>query len=145
VESSLNLGVIVQDQQIHFEYLIRSCVGSKRDFIVNQLKALSALIHAKYQIFGSYDAWEYNSQSKIRDVVVKVFKEKYKKEPEIKAIHAGLECGILGGKMGDGSDMVSIGPNLFDVHSPDEKMDIKSAQNTWESLLEILKLTKDFY
>ena len=92
-------------------------------------------------ISGEYPAWEYNPDSKLRDIMVDVYKEMYGEEPKIEAIHAGLECGVFCGKI-DGLDCVSFGPDLPDIHTPRERMSIASVQRVWKYLLEILKRIK---
>jgi dipeptidase D len=90
---------------------------------------------------SDYPEWQYNPDSKLRTLFEKVYKEKFGKEPEITAIHAGVECGLFGEKM-EGLDMISIGPNLYDVHTPEEHMSISSTQRTWEYLVAVLKEMK---
>ena len=87
---------------------------------------------------SDYPAWEYKSDSQLRKVCVDSFTNVYGHEPEVTSIHAGLECGILAGKM-PGVDMISFGPTLESVHTPDECMNVASVERTWEYLLEILK------
>ena len=87
---------------------------------------------------GDYPAWEYKKDSVLRDTMVRIFKEMFGKEPEVVAIHAGLECGLLSEKL-PGLDCVSIGPDMHDIHTSREKLEIASTHRTWEFLLEILK------
>ena len=87
---------------------------------------------------GEYPAWEYKADSKLRDTMVKLYVDMFGKEPEVVAIHAGLECGLLGEKL-PGLDCVSIGPQMHDIHTSREKLEIASVERTWKFLLEILK------
>ena len=87
---------------------------------------------------GQYPAWEYKADSKLRDTMVKIYQDMFGKEPEVVAIHAGLECGLLGEKL-PGLDCVSIGPQMHDIHTSREKLEIASVERTWKFLLEILK------
>ena len=87
---------------------------------------------------GEYPAWEYKADSRLRNTMVDIYKRMYHKEPEVLAIHAGLECGLLGEKL-PGLDCVSIGPQMHDIHTSREKLDIASTGRTWDFLLEILK------
>ena len=88
-----------------------------------------------------YPAWEYKKDSRLRDVMVEVYKDQYGKEPEVQALHAGVECGILSGKI-DGLDCISYGPNMYDIHTVKERLSISSVQRVWEYTLEILKRLK---
>ena len=87
---------------------------------------------------GDYPAWEYKADSKLRDVMVKTYVDMYGKEPEVVAIHAGLECGLLSEKL-PGLDCVSIGPEMHDIHTSREKLGIASTERLWKYLLEVLK------
>ncbi|HCQ91172.1 MAG TPA: aminoacyl-histidine dipeptidase, partial [Clostridium sp.] len=90
---------------------------------------------------SDYPEWQYEPDSKIRDLCVETYKEITGQEPKIDAIHAGLECGLLKEKMAD-VDMISFGPNLYDVHTPQEHMSITSVQNVWEFIQKLLKNMK---
>ena len=87
---------------------------------------------------GEYPAWEYKTDSRLRDVMVKIYTEMYGREPKVLAIHAGLECGLLGEKL-PCLDCVSIGPQMYDIHTSRERLDIASTERTWKFLLEVLK------
>ena len=87
---------------------------------------------------GHYPAWEYRKDSKLRDLMQDTFKEMFGKEPHVGAIHAGLECGLFLDKY-PALDMISFGPTLQGVHSPDERMLIPTVQKFWDHLLDILK------
>ncbi|MCT4612733.1 MAG: aminoacyl-histidine dipeptidase [Clostridia bacterium] len=142
VESSNNLGIMRRDgDNIYFSNLTRSSSDEK----MQEIKEMDMKIVEKYKVeidFNSeYPAWEYKKDSKIREVFKNVYKDMYGKEPLVKAIHAGLECGIFAGKMKD-VDMVSFGPDMFDVHTPDEKLDIKSAVRMYECLINVLENVK---
>ena len=91
-----------------------------------------------YSETGDYPAWEYVSDSRLRDTMVKVYREKFGKEPQVVAIHAGLECGLLSEKI-EGLDSVSIGPEMHDIHTSRERLGIASVERTWNFILEILK------
>lgn len=90
---------------------------------------------------SSYPAWEYAEKSPLRNLMTDAFQEIYGKYPKIETIHAGLECGIIADKI-PGLDAVSIGPDLTDIHTPNERLNIASAKRTWEFLLEALKKLK---
>ena len=87
---------------------------------------------------GEYPAWEYRADSHLRDVMVKTYADMFGKAPEVVAIHAGLECGLLSEKL-PGLDCVSVGPQMHDIHTSREKLEIASTERTWKFLLEVLK------
>ena len=94
-----------------------------------------------YEDFGEYPAWEYKKESKLREIFAEVFKQEYGKEPKMEAIHAGLECGLISEKM-PGLDIVSIGPEMHDIHTPKERLSVESTIRVYkflEKLLEALK------
>lgn len=142
VESSVNLGVIVtNDSAVEFQSSIRSSVKSLKYGILNQAKMVAKLLGAELTAFSDYPEWQYNPDSKLRALFERVYREKFGKEAEITAIHAGVECGLFGEKI-EGLDMISIGPNLYDVHTPDEHLSISSTMRTWEYLAAVLKEIK---
>ena len=87
---------------------------------------------------GEYPAWEYKADSPLREIMTEVYMEQYGRKPAVEVIHAGLECGLLSGKL-DGLDCVSFGPDIVDIHTTREKLSIPSVQRTWKLLLEVLK------
>ncbi len=142
VESSINLGVVkTNDCGIEIVSSIRSAVSSKKEFIMQQVENYINSIGGNIEFRGSYPAWEYNEKSLIREQCVNVYKEMYDKEPEIQIIHAGLECGLFSEKMPN-LDLISFGPNLYDIHTPDERASISSIDRTWKFLLNLLKTLK---
>lgn len=142
VESSTNLGVVETDSKsIIFKNATRSSVGTLKDKIVKETSDIAEILGAKCEIVAPYPEWQYNPQSQIRELCKKVYKDVTGEEAKIIAIHAGLECGLLGEKI-EGLDMVSFGPNMFDVHTPNEHLSISSTMNVWKLLLEILKEIK---
>ena len=142
VESSTNLGVLTTvDNKVIFDSAIRSSVPSLKEEIVLRSKTIVELLGGDFSTTSDYPAWEYNPNSKIREICQNVHKEMYGKEAEIVAIHAGVECGLFNEKLGN-LDMISFGPNLYDVHTPDEHMSISSVRNCYEYLKAILKEIK---
>lgn len=142
VESSTNLGIIsIQNNEIHYDSAVRSSVRSLKDEISNKTKLMAETFGAEIEFTSDYPEWQYKPDSKIRDICVKIFQNMYNKKPEIVAIHGGVECGLFREKFGD-MDMISFGPDLFDVHTPNESMSISSVERTWEFLVEILKEIK---
>jgi len=142
VESSLNLGVLEQsDESIKLTISARSSVDSIREGIARALEALAELVGATSARTGEYPAWQYEEDSKIRDLCVSVYKEVTGHDAQVRAIHAGLECGLLREKLPH-TDMISFGPNVHDVHTPDENLSISSVANTWAFLTAVLAKSK---
>jgi dipeptidase D len=142
VESSLNLGVIsTHKDSIEFISSIRSSVRSLKNELYNRLVVTAKLNGGSVVTESDYPEWAYNPDSKIRAIFEDVYEKMYGKKPRVTAIHAGLECGLFAEKFGQ-MDAISFGPNLYDVHTPNEHMSISSIQRTWEYLLEILKSVK---
>ena len=142
VESSTNLGVLTTvDNKVIFDSAIRSSVPSLKEEIVLRSKTIVELLGGDFSTTSDYPAWEYNPNSKIREICQNVHKEMYGKVAELVAIHAVVECGLFNEKLGN-LDMISFGPNLYDVHTPDEHMSISSVRNCYEYLKAILKEIK---
>ena len=142
VESSTNLGVLTtNDNTVEFDSAIRSSVPSLKEEIVLRSKTIVELFGGEFMTTSDYPGWEYNPDSKIREICQKVHKDLYGNEAKIVAIHAGVECGLFNEKLGN-LDMISFGPNLYDVHTPDEHMSISSVRNCYEYLKAILKEIK---
>lgn len=142
VESSVNLGVVVTtDSAVEFQSSVRSSVKSLKYSILNQARVVAKVLGAELEAFSDYPEWQYNPDSRLRALFQRVYKDKFGKEPEITAIHAGVECGLFAEKM-KGLDMISFGPNIYDVHTPNEHLSISSTQRTWEYLLAVLKEIK---
>lgn len=138
VESSCNAGVLkTTDNEVNISCSIRSSVISKRTFLIEQVKVVAELIGARFGERGKYPAWEYKKESVLREKTMKVYKEMFGKDPEITAIHAGLECGLFAEKI-EGIDMISFGPNIYDAHTPDERMSISSVSRSWEFFKKLL-------
>ena len=138
VQTSLNLGVVRLEENLNMTFAVRSSVNQEKRDLLDKLKALAEFNGALYSETGDYPAWEYKKDSVLRDTMVEVFTRMYGKTPEVVAIHAGLECGLLSDKL-PGLDCVSIGPVMHDIHTSREKLDIASTRRTWEFLLEVLK------
>ena len=123
---------------LELTFAIRSSVNQEKLDLAQRLEELAKFYDAEVSHKGDYPAWEYKKDSVLRDTMVQVYKKLYEKEPQVVAIHAGLECGLLGEKL-PGLDCVSIGPEMHDIHTSREKLDIASTARTWEFLLEVLK------
>lgn len=142
VESSTNLGVIANNEEnFVFEFATRSSVKSLKDDLNNRMTLLCNKLGVKLDLMDDYPEWEYAKDSKLEKICVDTYEEVMGKKPEIVAIHAGLECGLLLDAI-KGAQAISIGPNLFDVHTPNEHLDILSTKRTWKYLVAILKNIK---
>ena len=138
VQTSLNLGVMKLEEELTLTFAVRSSVNQEKWDLLKRLEDLAAFHGGTYSQMGVYPAWEYKKDSRLRDTMVRIFGQMFGKEPEVVAIHAGLECGLLSEKL-PGLDCVSIGPNMHDIHTSREKLEIESTRRTWEFLLEVLK------
>ena len=137
-ETSLNMGILVLDEDFHTDHSVRSSVNADKDALLQKLREMTEALGGTYSQRGEYPAWEYRAESPLRDTMVRVFREQYGHEPEVMAVHVGLECGMLGEKL-PGLDCVSIGPELNDIHTSREKLGIASNLRTWNYLLAVLK------
>jgi len=117
----------------------RSSVDSECDDIADRVRAMISAAGGRHEFKHDYPGWDPNPESEILKTARKAYSALFGNEPEIKAIHAGLECGVIGKKF-DSIDMVSFGPELADVHTPGEKMKIDSVEKTWKLLVEILRI-----
>jgi dipeptidase D len=138
VQTSLNLGVARLDENLRLTFSVRSSVNQEKEELLQQLRDLAAEYQGSYSQMGEYPAWEYKEDSKLRDTMVEVYRNMYGKEAEVVAIHAGLECGLLGEKI-EGLDAVSIGPEMHDIHTSRERLGIASVGRTWDFVKEVLK------
>jgi dipeptidase D len=141
VETSTNLASVKSDSEgkiIAIACLMRSSVDSAKEILATRIDAVFSLAGAQVDFSGAYPGWQPNMASPILKTMQSVYQQKYGKVPEIKAIHAGLECGILGGTYPHW-DMISFGPTIRFPHSPDEKVNIASVQKFWDFMVETLK------
>lgn len=142
VETSLNFGILQMEEEVlSMRFSVRSSVKSAKYALTDRLISMIEFMGGICEIDGDYPAWEYKRDSALRNIMVDVYREQYGKDPEIQAIHAGLECGILCGKIQD-LDCVSMGPDISDIHTTSERLSIHSVQRVWNYLLEILKRCK---
>lgn len=138
VETSLNMGILkLKEECLFTQHAVRSSVTSKKYYVANQMTALAQSLGGKVVCKGEYPAWEYKQESVVRDRVVELYREMYGKEPVMEGIHAGLECGLLAGKIKD-LDCVSLGPDILDIHTPAERLSIASTKRVYEFLLAFL-------
>ncbi len=138
VETSLNLGILkTEGGKVFIDQSVRSSVESSKKVLINKLLTIGGLYGAEITVSGEYPGWKFRQHSELRDHMVEVYKKLYGRDPEVMAIHAGLECGILSEKI-EGLDCISIGPDMQDIHSAKEKLSVKSTANVWEYLKAVL-------
>lgn len=139
VESSNNMGVIsTLEDKVVIENAIRSSIKSLKDMLSRQMELIAESLGASWSSSGEYPAWQYRKDSYIRDLFASTYKELSGKQMEIEAIHAGLECGLFYELLGD-IDMVSLGPDMWGVHAPGERLSIDSVERTYNILVEVLR------
>lgn len=139
VETSTNLSKVeVAGGKASVQFLTRSSVESARDELSRKIESIYRLAGATVGHAGAYPGWKPNAKSKILDQMKSVYQELFDKQPKVSAIHAGLECGIIGGHY-PGMDMISFGPTIKHPHSPDEKCHIPSVKLYWQYLVKVLE------
>lgn len=142
VESSNNLGVLEREGNlIRLTNAIRSSVKSKKQELNEIMALISEAVGGKNYTTADYPEWPFKVESPVRELMKTVYRDQTGQDLKVDAIHAGLECGFLKEKVGD-IDMVSIGPNLHDVHTPNEKLSIGSTERVYNFLCEVLKRLK---
>ena len=142
VETSCNLGIThLKEDILSCVTNVRSSVGTEKDALGEQIRYLTEFLGGEYLTEGEYPAWEYLKDSRLRPLMMEVYKEMYQKEPAVEVIHAGLECGIFYESI-PGLDCISIGPDMKNIHTSEEKLSISSTKRVYEYLLEVLKRIK---
>lgn len=139
VQTSLNMGIVKMDaDSFTMTFSVRSSVNQEKVDLLKKLEDLAGMYGAEFSSTGDYPAWEYRAESVLRDTMVAQYRQMYGQDPQVVSIHAGLECGLLGQKI-DGLDAVSIGPQMHDIHTNRERLEIDSTRRVWEFLLAVLK------
>jgi len=141
VETSLNLGIMKYnepEQELCLEFSVRSCVESAKQALIGKVSAVTELAGGSVSVSGDYPGWAYRTDSPLREKMVAVYEEMYSKKPELMAIHAGLECGILAAKI-EGLDCISFGPDMKNIHTTEETLSISSTKRVWEYLVKLLE------
>lgn len=142
VQTSLNNAIIEEKNDVvEITASVRSASSSSLREILNILSAIAKRTNGKAEEKGQYPAWQFDQNSKIREKAVKVYEELFNKKAEVSAIHAGLECGLLKEILPD-TDMISFGPNLYDVHTEKEHLSISSVDRVWQFLIKLLEELK---
>lgn len=138
VETSLNLGVLkLTEAGLEADYALRSSIEHSKLFLRDRVDMITRAFGGFCEFSGDYPGWEYKAVSPLRDKMIRVYEECYGSSPEVTAIHAGLECGILLEKKKD-LDCISFGPDIYDIHTTKERMPVYSVKRTWEYLLAVL-------
>lgn len=144
VETSLNLGIMqlsAEKRQAVCAFSVRSSIESAKYALLSKVEVITRMCDGTSVITGEYPGWAYRVDSPLREKCVAVYEKMYGKKPQLTAIHAGLECGLLAGKIQD-LDCISLGPDMQGIHTTEEKLSISSVQRVWEYLLSVLA-TKD--
>ncbi len=139
VETSLNLGILLlKEDHLFLQHSIRSSVTSKKQYVVKRVQLIVNRLGGSVECTGDYPAWEYKEESVVRPKIIALYEEMYGKTPVVEGIHAGLECGLLAGKISN-LDCVSMGPDILDIHTTQERLDIESTKRVYEFLIEYLQ------
>ena len=139
VETSLNFGTVSMEQEgrLTAGFLIRSSIDNSKNALASKLRKQIKESQGSCSKSGEYPGWSYRVDSPLREKMVRIYREHFQREPEIISIHAGLECGILAEKIKN-LDAVSMGPEMHDIHTTEERLSISSTKRVWEYLLKIL-------
>lgn len=139
VQTSSNVGIIkLSKESFSVIISIRSSVTSEKEFLSSKIKYLVETIGGTYEEEGDYPAWEYIEESELRDLAIKCFADVYGEEPKVEGIHAGLETGVFYNKI-EGLDIISIGAEVLDIHTPKERLNVLSTERVYKVILELLK------
>ena len=131
VESSSNLAIVKSSNElIEVKILVRSSSESRKEAICSSLESIFSLAGAKVEYDEGYEGWQPNIDSPILKIMQETYEDLFGKNPEVRVMHAGLECGIIQENYPH-MDMISIGPDLQHPHSPDERVSISSVARTW--------------
>lgn len=139
VQTSLNMGVLrLEKDRMTAGYSVRSGIGTQKEMLGERLALLYEALGGSVSFRGAYPAWEYADNSPLRDKVASIFEEQYGRKPEIVMTHGGLECGLFQEKM-PGLDTVALGPDLVDIHSPKERLNLPSLERTWKLVRAVIE------
>lgn len=142
VQTSCNLGSVrLSEEALVLKLLLRSSMESEKQWLCRRIVSLMEAVGGSVEVEGGYPAWEFRRESALRELVATCSREVFGSEPQVCAIHAGLECGLFCGKAAD-LDCVSIGPDILDIHSPQERLSISSTQRVYELLLQVLESSR---
>ncbi len=138
VEFSRNLGILATDEdEVRMTISSRSAKDSQLDASTQGLDALAALCGGTVRHYSRYPGWRYAVQSAVRDAYLAAYADEFGSTPEVKTIHAGLECGYIAQQIPE-MDMISVGPDMKGIHSPDEVLDLASVERVWRVLARVI-------
>ena len=139
--TGMGMAKLINDNGAESEKYVFSSFSSPTDATASlqngELDMLCAALGVECHHYARYPGWEHAPVSPLRDSYIAAFKELYGKDLSVGVIHAGLECGILSSKL-DGMDIISIGPNMYDIHSPCEHLDLASCEKIWKTLVKVI-------
>ena len=139
-EWSRNLGVITTEgNTVELTFSSRSAIESRLDASIDELDALARITGCVTKHYSRYPGWDYAPVSPLRDLYARAYREITGKDAVVDVIHAGLECGIIASKL-PGLDVISVGPDMRDVHSPDERLDLSSVEVFWKTIEKLIEL-----
>ncbi len=142
VETSLNFAIInCSENELITISSIRSSLESQKSMMADRLANLARLSGGTNEVYSDYPGWEFKPNSEFRNLIAEVYRDIFGTEPKTQAIHAGLECGLFSGMMPE-LDCVSYGPDMWDIHTPGERLSISSTKRVWEFIVELLKRMK---
>ena len=142
VQTSLNLGVLMTNcDRIILHFALRSNKKSALQFLEQRLSTFFNMLNLPYETFGHYPPWEFKENSLLRNIYCDIYKEELNQIPKVKAIHAGLECGVFAAGIKD-FYCISIGPALYDIHTTSERLSVSSTKKTYNIILKILEKLK---
>ena len=143
VETSCNLGITrLTPESLQCSASVRSSVATEKKALADKIAYLTEFLGGEYKADGDYPSWEYKQDSRLRPYMVDIYEKLFHTKPEVRVIHAGLECGLFYEKI-PGLDCVSLGPDMKDIHTTEEQLSISSVQKVWEYLIEVLKNMKE--
>ncbi len=138
VETSLNMGIMsMEGSELSLSFAVRSSVESAKYYLAERTALFVQMLGGTSEVKGDYPGWAYDPASELRETFVRVYENMYGKKPVVQAIHAGLECGLFTDKI-EHLDCISLGPNMCNVHTSEETLEVASVQRTWEYLCAVL-------
>lgn len=143
VETSLNMGVMTLERKedgsglLHMKFAVRSSKESAKNYLTHRTIAMVEQMGGCTSISGEYPGWDYRRQSSLRELFIQAYEKLCGETPACEGVHAGVECGLFTGKIPD-MDCISLGPNMHNVHTAEEWLDVESVERTWRLLLEVL-------
>ena len=139
VETSLNLGILKTTATgLHISFAVRSSIDSAKEYLSDRLTYFIEYLGGAAKVSGDYTGWQYRENSPLREKFIANYIKLYGEKPQVTAIHAGLECGILASKIED-LDCISLGPDILDIHTVEERLNIASTLRTWNLLINVLE------